>query len=274
MELRVSSQDRALIAKLARASKAGLISIPVAAKAVAGTQRDTAVRLGKLMRRGWLARVRRGLYLVLPLAAEPGQQSTVEDPWVLAREIFSPCYIGGWSAAEHWDLTEQLFRSTLVATAAPVRSTKMEVLGNEFRIFRVPRPRLSVGIISVWRSTERVAVSGVERTLVDCLRTPALAGGIRHVAQMLRAYGDRPGHDFAKLVAVAADAASGAAWKRLGYLAELLWPDEKALLVKARAHVTTGNAVLDPSVRRKGSLVTRWRLFANVDVAEFVRESA
>jgi len=32
--------------------------------------------------------------------------------------------------------------------------------------------------------------------------------------------------------------------------------------------VTTGNARLDPTVRRPGKLVTRWRLFVNVDVDE------
>jgi predicted transcriptional regulator of viral defense system len=63
-------------------------------------------------------------------------------------------------------------------------------------------------------------------------------------------------------------AASGAAWKRLGYLAELLWPKETRLLDAARRHVTTGNARLDPTVRRPGKLVTRWRLFVNVDVDE------
>ena len=31
--------------------------------------------------------------------------------------VFEPCYIGGWSACEHWGLTQQLFRDVLVVTA-------------------------------------------------------------------------------------------------------------------------------------------------------------
>ena len=54
-----------------------------------------------------------------------------------------------------------------------------------------------------------------------------------------------------------------------GYLAELLWPKETRLLDAARRHMTTGNARLDPTVRRPGKLVTRWRLLVNVNLDEF-----
>jgi predicted transcriptional regulator of viral defense system len=265
----LSIQGRALMTRLARASHAGLISVSVAAEAIGASRRATAVRLAKLVRGGWLQRAHRGLYLIVPLEAKPGHRATVEDPWVLAKEVFAPCYIGGWSAAEHWDLTEQLFRSTLVVTAASVRSTQAAVLGNEFRVFRVPRTRLSAGVVSVWRGAEQVPVSGIERTLIDGLRTPALAGGVRHFAQMLKAYGERTDHDFEKLFSVAREAASGAAWKRLGYLIEVLWPERSDLLTRAHAHLTAGNARLDPTVRRKGHLLKRWRLLVNVDLAEF-----
>ncbi len=261
--------ERAIIASLVKASKTGLISVPDAAKALGASRAAAALRLAKLARRGWLQRARRGLYLVLPLETEPGHRSTVEDPWVLAREVFAPCYIGGWSAAEHWGLTEQLFRSTLVVTAAAVRATNVEILGHPFRVFRVPRSRLAAGVQLEWRGAERISVSGLERTLVDCLRNPKLCGGARHLAQVLQAYGESPKHDFERLVAIAHQAASGAAWKRLGYLAELLWPNETRLLAAARRHVTMGNARLDPAVRRDGKLVTRWRLLANADVSEF-----
>lgn len=56
--------------------------------------------LGYLARRGWLSRIRRGLYVAVPLdTRRPGEW--VEDPWVVAERVFGPCYIGGWSACEH-----------------------------------------------------------------------------------------------------------------------------------------------------------------------------
>lgn len=255
--------DRALIATLSRAAKGGLLSLPAAAKALKLPTAATSTQLARLTRRGWLNRARRGLYLVLPLEATPGHAATTDDPWLLAHQLFAPCYIGGWSAAEHWGLTEQLFRSTLVVTAANVRATNVGNLGHEFRLFRVPRSRLTDGVVMEWRGKERVAVSGLERTLVDCLRNPELCGGARHLAQVMQAYGESPKHDFAKLVAVAKRAGLGATWKRLGYLAEQLWPNETALLSEARKHITAGNSKLDPAVNGTGKLVTKWRLIVN-----------
>ena len=261
----MSTSDRSLIAKLSRASKGGIITVTNAATAMELSRRAAALKLAGLVRRGWLARARRGMYLVLPLEVGPGQRTVAEDPWVLAREAFSPCYIGGWSAAEHWGLTEQLFRSTLVVTATHVRQRSATLLGHAFLLFRVPRSRTTgTGITHVWRGSERVPVSTAERTLVDCLRRPELCGGIRNLTDLMREYGERKERRFEVLVAEAENVASGAAWKRLGYLAELIWADAPGVGAAARKHVTAGNARLDPSVRRHGSLLTKWRLWVNV----------
>ena len=66
--------------------------------------------------RGWLDRVRRGVYVTVPLDAHRSGRR-VEDPWVVAATTFGQYYIAGWSAAEHWDLTEQIFRDILVVTS-------------------------------------------------------------------------------------------------------------------------------------------------------------
>jgi len=263
---RRSSGDRAILARMARASSSGILSVAKAAAALRLDRRQAALKLAGFARRGWLVRARRGLYLLLPLEAEPGKPSVAEDPWILAREAFAPCYIGGWSAAEHWGLTEQLFRSTLVVTGASVRAKTARLLGHEFRLFRVPRPRID-GAVLVWRGSERVAVSDRERTIVDGLRQPAICGGLRHVAQMMSAYGEAKERDFDKLIVTAKKHGSGAAWKRLGYLAEVLWPDETRLAEEARRRITKGNARLDPAIKRPGRLLRRWGILVNVTVS-------
>ncbi|HNX20251.1 MAG TPA: type IV toxin-antitoxin system AbiEi family antitoxin [Acidobacteriota bacterium] len=261
----MSSLDRARIAKLSRAAHGGILSVDDAARALEVSAHAAAITLAGLARRGWLTRARRGLYLVRPLEAEPTQAAAPEDPWILAREAFAPCYVGGWSAAEHWGLTSQLFRSTLVVTAASGRSRDVTILGQRFRLFRVPRPRIEGrGIVAVRRGAERVPVSTPERTLVDGLRRPELCGGIRNVADLLREYSLHDAHVEA-LLAEAAAAGSGAAWKRLGYLAERVWPNAAVADAAAR-HATAGNVALDPAVRRRGTLLCRWRLWVNVPI--------
>lgn len=73
--------------------------------------------------------------------------------------------------------------------------------------------------------------------------------------------------DVQKLAQVAWEAGTGATWKRLGYLAELLWPEEKVLRDEAAKHLTTGNVRLDPTVQRGGRLISRWHLWVNVAVS-------
>ncbi len=262
------ASNKTQVSELFRASKTGLISVGAAAAALRVSRTVASSRLARLVGSGWAVRVRRGMYLILPLDARPDQKATAEDPWVLARELFSPCYIGGWSAAEHWGLTEQLFRSTFVVTAAPVRRAHATVLGNEFRLFAVRPPKAANGILQVWRGAEQVAVSGPERTLVDCLDAPELCGGVRHLAQMLREYGQSEKKDFLRLLAIASTVGSGAAWKRLGYLAEVLWPDDAVIPSAARPRLSAGYARLDPAVRQRGRLLTRWRVWVNVDPKE------
>ncbi|MBI2426456.1 MAG: hypothetical protein HYV34_01290 [Candidatus Kerfeldbacteria bacterium] len=237
----------------------------LAAEAFELPRKTTSITLAGLARHGWLRRAARGLYLILPLEVEPGTLAVAEDPWILACELFSPCYIGGWSAAEHWGLTEQLFRSTLVVTGSSARSSSRTILDHEFRIFKVPKDRIADATF-IWRGSERVPVSSPERTIVDALRHPELLGGIRHLAEVLRTYSENSKKDFSKLLDTMKTYGNGAAWKRLGFLTETLWPEEVGILSAARDHLTTGTIRLDPAVKRTGTLYRRWGVCVNVPI--------
>src|SRR3990172_11598707 len=172
------SERRSEFGGLARLARGGLVWLADRKRAWQTSAYTAAARLTRYHRRGWLRRVRRGLYLVLPLEAEPRGAVTVEDPWILARELFAPCYIGGWSAAEHWQLTEQMFRSVFVVSSANVRGRESRLLGVEFRVARTAESRVARAD-SVWRGREKVLVSGRELTLADALASPAWIGGVR-----------------------------------------------------------------------------------------------
>ncbi len=231
----------------------------------------TATWLGRLAHRGWLARARRGLYVVLPLEAA-SRSPSVEDPWVLAWKLFSPCYIGGWSAAEHWGLTEQLFRSTFVVTAASIRRRAERVLGSEFHVVKVARTRLT-GTTLVWRGRERIAVSDRERTLADALAVPDWVGGIRHLADLLTAYRESRHWSPSRLLSRLNELGRGAAFKRLGFLAELLLPGAEEITRACLARRTAGIIKLDPSVSTRGRLNKRWRLWVNVPLGQRPRST-
>src|SRR5712692_4407532 len=115
-------KSRTKLANLLREAK-GTISVDQAAKSFNQSPKDAAKTLAAWAKQGWLSRVRRGLYVPVPLEARTGDVA-LEDPLIIADRLFEPCYIGGWSAAEYLDLTEQIFRSVLVMTTKKPRDRK------------------------------------------------------------------------------------------------------------------------------------------------------
>jgi predicted transcriptional regulator of viral defense system len=224
-------------------------------------RRAAAQRLAALAEAGWLTRLRRGFYLVLPLEAASGSTTTVEDPWLLASALYSPCYIAGWTAAEHWGLTEQLFRSTFVATTRNIRERRPTVLGASFNLVRVKPERLS-HVDTPWRGSVRIGLSGRERTLVDAAIDPRWLGGFRHLTDVFTTY-TQSGKE-ADLLLELRRSGTGAAAKRIGFLAERLWPSAAALIRGAQEMKSTGVIKLEPSSQRRGSMNTRWGLWINI----------
>ena len=260
-----STSPKRELAALARAASGGVIGIREGARALGMSRRDASARLAAWTRAGWLARVRRGVYLIVPLEAESQGQTTAEDPWLLAAALFAPCYIGGWSAAEHWGLTEQIFRSTFVATAANIRARTAHHLGAAFTLARV-KPERVQHLHSVWRGATRVFVSSRERTIVDGAIDPRWVGGFRHLADLFSAYISEPNTNAAALLRELRRFGNGAAAKRVGYLAERIWPAATDLVEGAHALRSTGVVKLDPSIARRGHKNSRWGLWLNVSL--------
>lgn len=219
--------------------------------------------LGYLSRRGWLTRVRRGLYLPVPLEA-PLSGEWIEDLWIVAAKAFSPCYIGGWSACEEWGLTEQIFRDVVIVTAAEVRRRHQELQGFPYLVTRRPEDKL-FGIRWIWRRTARIPVSDPSRTIIDILDDPGLGAGIRHVTAVVREYLYSDERNDALLLEYGDRLGNRAVFKRLGWLLEVLGI-EGSLLEACRDRRSTGLSKLDPTVRSQGRIVRRWNLRVNVDL--------
>jgi predicted transcriptional regulator of viral defense system len=135
-----------------------LVSVNDVSQTLQMERTSAAKQLARWHLQGLLRRLRRGVYAPVPLTAL-GQEQVLEDPWVVVPELFGPAYIGGWSAAEHWGLTEQLFRSVCVVTARQVRGKEQTVQGVPFVLKRARRSH-------VWNE-RRVARTGEGR----CVRS-------------------------------------------------------------------------------------------------------
>jgi len=253
---RFSSRARARLSTVLQAAKE-LVTIEDATNALGMDRRAATKVLARWQKQGWLKRVGPGIYAPIPLDAITTEQ-VLKDPWVLVPALFAPAYIGGWTAAEHWDLTEQLFRSVFVFTTRPLRSKEQVVQGVSFTLKHIPEDAL-FGLKNLWRGQARVVISDKHRTIVDLLADPATGGGIRHVARCLQKYLRDPEADADTLIRYAAKLGNGAVFKRLGFLVSKI-PGRESIALACREHLTAGNAKLDPALPCR-RLVKAWRLW-------------
>ncbi|WFU13162.1 type IV toxin-antitoxin system AbiEi family antitoxin (plasmid) [Rhizobium sp. CB3090] len=233
-----------------------VIQIDDAARALAISRVQAAKTLSAWAAQGWLQRVGTGVYAPVSLDMR-GSDQTIADAWLLVPALFGPAYIGGRTAAEYWDLTEQLFRDIVVFTARPIRNRIKESGGAQFTLRQIPESRI-FGIKSVWREHTKVSVSDIDRTMLDILDDPPIGGGIQHVTDCLDRYLHKNDSKPDRLIAYADQLDNGAVFKRLGFLAER-HPLGAALVTACKARLTKGYAKLDPTLMCD-RVVTRWKL--------------
>lgn len=238
------------------AASGDVIHIADVAKALAISRTEAAKRLARWREQGWLSRVGAGAYVAASIDTL-GAERVLDDPWVLVPALFAPAYVGGRTAAEHWDLTEQIFKDIVVLTSQPIRERDQTRQGFNFTLKRV-KPEKIFGTKPVWRQNTKVPVSDVHRTIIDMLDDPAIGGGIRQVSDCLEAYFKRTDRSDQKLVEYGDRLDNGAVFKRLGFLAEKR-DDSAGLIELCRARLTAGNAKLDPTLNCT-QLISRWRL--------------
>ena len=257
----ISERNRKHLTSLHR-SVTGPFSVKEAATALSFTTTRTQRFLAYLADRGWLVRVCRGLYAPVPLdAINPGEWR--EDPWVIAAKLFGPdYYLGGWTACEHWGLTEQIFLTTVVVSTRKMRTRETRIQDLPFLVKRVPKKKM-FGTKPVWRDQTKVSLSDPSRTLVDILIDPTIGGGLRHVVDIVDTYFREECRDDELLAAYVGRADNGVVFKRLGYLLETLEVHAPALLQACKAGVSSGVSRLDPNLPNEGPVAWRWNLRVN-----------
>ncbi len=222
----------------------------------------TSNLLSRLVRQGWIVRVRRGVYEVAPIWAT--RESFAADRFAgLGLSLEPPYYVGYRSALELYGwLQHPVVGRLWVAVPQPrrlLRTPKDRV------IWVVTKPdRFDWGVRNRWIGSAKVPISDPERTFLDCLHLPRHAGGITEVAAALvRAW---PTLDQDRLISHAGRLGNTSVNRRLGALAETLDLDEADRLVGRLSHRRwRGRPVsLDPSLPAGGEIDRRWGVRMNV----------
>jgi predicted transcriptional regulator of viral defense system len=248
---------------LAKVGHLAGFSISDARQALEPHQRVFAAQiLERLRKKGWVARIARGQFAVIPLSSGATGSPQLHE-FAVAMELASPAAIAYFSALSHHGLTEQLPRTVFIATNHPVRRRQRESLGFSFRIVSL-RPHKYFGIQKAWAGDHAFSVTNVDKTIIDALDLPGHAGGLGLVATALRSHWDRL--DEVRLRDYAGRIGNSAAAKRLGFLMETLGLGDAEALRKA-VTFGTGFPRLDPALPPHGVHNRRWGLLLNAQVA-------
>lgn len=222
----------------------------------------TRSALSRLQRGGWLKRIERGLYMVVPLDAGPGRMWS-EDSLVIASYLLQRGAIAYWSAAHYWNLTEQLPRTVFIQS--PQRKSKREltVAGIRYQFITI-RPQRFFGLVKQPINRHILQLTDPEKTLIDAADRPDLTGGIRQLVRTLQEHWREL--DWHKVDDYLSQFDSGAVVKRLGYLVDVLAlpiPDRDLRLQQWQEHLTAGIALLEPGSQQAGPTLRRWRIRDN-----------
>ena len=152
-----------------------IITLDDASNVYGRGRRATNRFLCDLVKRGILARIKSGVYLILQV----GQESTQLRNWpIIAREITGPYdyFISHYSALRLHGMTTHSLIDVYITMPKRHRTKRFHQMTYHFVY---SKPENFWGYTSHWvNKYDKVNVSEIERTLLDGLARPELTGGI------------------------------------------------------------------------------------------------
>ncbi len=254
----LTSRESLLISSLAREDKK-IFSIEDVKRVI---EKNPKRVMSSLIKKKWVLPLKRGLYAIVPLdIGVKGADSFILHNFVIASHLVEPYYIGYWSALNHHGLTEQIPRTTFIATTKPKLS--LEILGAGYQFVRIEK-RKFFGFEKIDIEGWKINISSPEKTIADCLDHPEHCGGIDEIARSI--YFNHEELDLEKVYTCAEKMGNLTILKRLGYILEATGLFEKYSNLFTHFKPSKGYPALDPLSIRKGKHNSKWGLLVNIEL--------
>ncbi len=224
-----------------------------------------------LVRKGWVQRVGKGVYLLNHASAGPDAIPDT-NPFRVGSHLVEPSYFGYATAANLHGLLAQTPRTYFVVTTS--RKTVRVLEPAEFRLVWVPS-RKFFGAARMEKYGASISVSNLEKTLLDCLDRQDLAGGMPAVVQVVHSAKPRIAYGRLRKYVVRMDNKSLA--QRLGFLLERVRPEvpvPRSFLRFLRARTGVAFVALgSPGLYgNRGRHRNDWRIVVNVPDVQLLGE--
>lgn len=252
----IGTEGRRRLAKVISAAK-GVITPVIAAKALGVSRQEAGRLLSRWQNSGWLKRVKRGVYVPVPLE-DADSEHAIEEPWLVVSKVYGPGYVGGFSAVKHWDLSEQIFETVTFLTTKVVPERSPTIGGIKVKLKTISEKK-NFATKTVWIDNVKVLVSDPTKTMADFLDDPSLAGGMRVVRDVFDEYMNSEYKDLPKLVSYAEKMGNRTILKRLGFLLETMGLSSEVEPLELKDRLSKGNSDFDPLVEND-VIVNRWSL--------------
>ncbi len=213
------------------------------------------VIISRLEKNGYIKRIAKGKYLIVPLNADKGAYTLHE--FIIGSVLVKPYAIAYWSALNYYGLTEQIPFTVFMQTTSWKEKQEIEIFGVKYKIVRVKQEKF-FGIRKEWISDTQINISDREKTVIDCLDKPQYCGGVIEVIKALR--NGRKELDFKKLAEYANQIGNSGVIRRLGYICDLL-----EIRIKLTSPEVRNYLLLDPTMPREQKKSAKWRLIINID---------
>lgn len=238
-----------IIDKLAK--KGSIFSFKDALDITGLSRGSLKVQIFRMEKEGWIERIEKGKYIIIPLGAEKGKYTINE--FTIGSQLVQPAVIAYWSALNYHGFTEQIPNTVFIQTTSRKKQQQLEIFGVRYRIVRVNGKKL-FGSEKVWIDDTEVMITDPEKTVVDCLDMPHYCGGITEVAKALHDV------DLNRVIEYAKRSGNSAVLKRLGFLC-----DKTGISIDIQPDdLSKGYPLLDPSMGSKGRANSKWKIRDNV----------
>ena len=225
---------------------------------------ERAVRelLRGMVNRGLLLRIKDGLFHVIPYEAD--SENYFPNWHLVAKHLVGKrdYYIGYFSALQTHELTTQPSLVEQIVVNKQYRPSKMEVRGVKFQFIYHKETRF-FGFKNTWIDDfNKIIVSDLEKTLLDCLYKPEHAGGIIEIAKALHKAKEKLNFD--KLSKYIDEFDAQSVIKRLGFLLDgfIINP---SFTEKLATKLSGSYIRLDPSLPKEGKYLSKWKLQVNLE---------
>lgn len=210
----------------------------------------------RLLKQGLIERVRRNLYVTINLV----DYEPTASKYQIGSQVTQTAVISHHAALEYYGYANQVYHTITVSSKTRFQS---------FEFYGITYERNSyLSELGTVLTKDHVRIMDIERTIVDCLYTPNLAGGVEEIIRCFRMI---PFVNEKKLLAYIKLFPNKAFCQRTGFILEMFQESlglSTEIFTYLESQISRKNvSYLDSSNKTNCSFQKRWQLLVPEDVA-------